>query len=37
MEMEGGFAAWRAADLAVEREPINRLKRTSERMVHRRH
>ena len=37
MEMEGGFAAWKAADLDIEREPINRLKRTSERMVHRRH
>jgi hypothetical protein len=37
MEMEGGFAAWKAADLDIEREPINRLKRTSERLLHRRH
>jgi rhodanese-related sulfurtransferase len=37
MEMEGGFAAWKAADLDVEREPVNRLKRTSERLLHRGH
>jgi rhodanese-related sulfurtransferase len=37
MEMEGGFAAWKAADLDIEREPINRLKRASERLMHRRH
>jgi rhodanese-related sulfurtransferase len=37
MEMEGGFAAWKAAELDVEREPINRLKRTGERLLHRRH
>ena len=37
MEMEGGFAAWKAADLDIEREPINRLKRTTERLLHRRH
>ena len=37
MEMEGGFAAWKAAELDIEREPINRLKRTGERLLHRRH
>jgi len=37
MEMEGGFAAWKAADLDIEREPVNRLKRTTERLLHRRH
>lgn len=37
MEMEGGFAAWKAAELDIEREPINRLKRTGERLMHRRH
>ncbi len=37
MEMEGGFAAWRAADLDIEREPINRLKKAGERLLHRRH
>ena len=36
MEMEGGFAAWKAAELDVEREPINRLKRAGERVPHRR-
>ncbi len=36
MEMEGGFAAWKAAELDIEREPINRLKRTGERLLHRR-
>jgi len=37
VEMEGGFAAWKAADLDLEREPINRWKRTGERLLHRRH
>jgi rhodanese-related sulfurtransferase len=37
MELEGGFAAWQAAELDIEREPINRLKRTGERLLHRRH
>jgi rhodanese-related sulfurtransferase len=37
MEMEGGFAAWKAAELEVEREPINRLKRGGDRLLHRRH
>lgn len=37
MEMEGGFAAWKAAELDIEREPTNRLKRTGERLMHRRH
>ena len=37
MEMEGGFAAWKAAELDVEREPINRLRRAGERLLHRRH
>jgi rhodanese-related sulfurtransferase len=37
MEMEGGFAAWKAAEFDIEREPINRLRRTSEHFTHRRH
>ncbi len=37
MELEGGFAAWKGADLDIEREPVNRLRRTSDRLVHRRH
>ena len=37
MEMEGGFAAWKAAELDIEREPVNRLKRAGERLLHRRH
>ena len=37
MELEGGFAAWKAGELDIEREPVNRLKRTGERLVHRRH
>jgi rhodanese-related sulfurtransferase len=36
-EMEGGFAAWKAAELNIEREPVNRLKRAGDRLVHRRH
>jgi rhodanese-related sulfurtransferase len=37
MEMEGGFAAWKAAELDIEREPVNRLKRAGERLLNRRH
>src|ERR1039458_9331193 len=37
MEMESGFAAWKAAELDVEREPVNRLKRSNGRLLHRRH
>jgi rhodanese-related sulfurtransferase len=37
MELEGGFTGWKAAELDVEREPINRLKRAGERLLHRRH
>ncbi len=37
MEMEGGFAAWKAAELEIEREPVNRLKKVGERLLHRRH
>jgi rhodanese-related sulfurtransferase len=37
MELEGGFAAWKAAELDIEREPVNRLKRAGERLLHRRH
>lgn len=36
-EMEGGFAAWKAVELDIEREPVNRLRRSGERFVHRRH
>src|ERR1017187_2615307 len=37
MELEGGFAAWKAAELDIEREPVNRLKRSNGRLLHRRH
>lgn len=37
MELEGGFAGWKSAELDIEREPVNRLKRVGERMLHRRH
>ena len=37
MELEGGFATWKAAELDIEREPVNRLRRTNERLLHRRH
>ena len=37
MELEGGFAAWKAAELDIEREPVNRLKKVGERLLHRRH
>ena len=37
MEMEGGFAAWKAAELDIEREPVNRLRKAGERLLHRRH
>jgi rhodanese-related sulfurtransferase len=37
MELEGGFAAWKAADLEIEREPVNRLRKNHERVLHRRH
>jgi rhodanese-related sulfurtransferase len=37
MELEGGFVAWRAAELEIEREPVNRLRRTNGRLLHRRH
>ncbi len=37
MEMEGGFAAWKNADLDIEREAFNRLRRGGERLLHRRH
>jgi rhodanese-related sulfurtransferase len=36
MELEGGFAGWKAADLDIEREPVNRLRRGGERLLHRR-
>jgi rhodanese-related sulfurtransferase len=35
MEMEGGFEAWKDADLDVEREAVNRLRRTTDRLLHR--
>jgi rhodanese-related sulfurtransferase len=37
MELEGGFAAWKNADMDIEGEPINRLKRVGEKILHRRH
>ncbi len=37
MEMDGGFDAWEANELDIEREPTNRLRRASERLFHRRH
>jgi rhodanese-related sulfurtransferase len=35
MELEGGFAAWKDSDMDIEREPVNRLKKASERLFHR--
>lgn len=37
MELEGGFAGWKAAELEIEREPVNRLKKVGDRLLHRRH
>ncbi|PWU13143.1 MAG: rhodanese [Verrucomicrobia bacterium] len=37
MEMEGGFEGWKKADLDVEREDVNRLKRAADRLIHRKH
>jgi rhodanese-related sulfurtransferase len=37
MELEGGFQTWKDYDMDIEHEPINRLKRASERLLHRRH
>ncbi|HWH70053.1 MAG TPA: rhodanese-like domain-containing protein, partial [Candidatus Sulfotelmatobacter sp.] len=37
MEMEGGFKAWEAHELQIEHEPINRLRKVSDRFFHRRH
>ncbi len=36
MELEGGFAAWKANDMQIEREATNRLRKTGERLFHRR-
>jgi len=35
MEMDGGFEAWKEADLDIEREAVNRLKKTTSRFLHR--
>lgn len=35
-QMEGGFAAWKEAELEIEREPVNRFRRNSDRLLHRR-
>ena len=35
MEMDGGFDAWKDADLDIEREAVNRLKKTANRFLHR--
>src|ERR1043166_6277857 len=35
MEMDGGFDAWKDADLDIEREAVNRLKKTAHRFLHR--
>ena len=37
MELEGGFKGWEDADFEVEHETVNRLKKVSERIQHRRH
>jgi|SRR5947209_579281 len=34
MEMDGGFEAWKDNDLDVERDTVNRLKRTTARLLH---
>lgn len=36
MEMDGGFEAWREHDLDIEHEPANRLRKTTDRLLHRR-
>lgn len=35
MELEGGFEGWNEHDLEVERTGINRLRKTTERLLHR--
>jgi len=35
MEMDGGFEAWKDNELDVEGESVNRLKKVSERLLHR--
>jgi rhodanese-related sulfurtransferase len=37
MELEGGFESWKEHELEVESEPTNRLKKATERLLHRRH
>jgi rhodanese-related sulfurtransferase len=37
MELDGGFATWKKSDMDIEHEPVNRLKRVGERILHRRH
>ena len=37
MELEGGFAAWKAAELEIEGESVNRLKQFGERLFHTKH
>ncbi len=37
MELEGGFETWKEYDMDIEREPVNRLKKAGERLLHRRH
>ncbi len=36
MEMDGGFEAWKENDMDIEREPVHRFKKVSERFLHRR-
>ena len=36
MEWEGGFNGWKEHDLEIEPEGVNRLKKVSDRLLHRR-
>src|SRR5438270_13569917 len=35
VELEGGFESWKEHDLDIEREAVNRLKKTTSRLLHR--
>ena len=35
MELEGGFEGWKEHDLEIEKEGVNRLKKTTSRLLHR--
>jgi hypothetical protein len=37
MELEGGFEGWKEHDLEIERETANRLKKATDKILHRTH